>query len=139
MITEIQKLKTMLMPLEEELRMVKGQYSDASKELEISRKTVFSLENKIMTFENDLLKAKQSEEHLHNEIRMLKDRHQGELKERDDQISQLTIQIRELNVKIGDFSSKEDASVVRAQLNKVIKDKEDEFKVEMQKLLLKIK
>jgi chromosome segregation ATPase len=139
MITEIQKLKTMLMPLEEELRMVKGQYSDASKELEISRKTVFSLENKIMTFENDLLKAKQSEEHLHNEIRMLKDRHQGELKERDDQISQLTIQIRELNVKIGDLSSKEDASVVRAQLNKVIKDKEDEFKVEMQKLLLKIK
>jgi predicted nucleic acid-binding Zn-ribbon protein len=103
--------------------MVKGQYSDSSKELEISRKTVFSLENKIMTFENDLLKAKQSEEHLHNEIRMLKDRHQGELKERDDQISQLTIQIRELNVKIGDFSSKEDASVVRAQLNKVIKDK----------------
>jgi hypothetical protein len=52
-VTEIQKLKTILMPIEEELRMVKGQYIDASKELELSRKTVFSLENKIMTFEND--------------------------------------------------------------------------------------
>lgn len=115
------------MPIEEELRMIKGQYADSSKELELSRKTVFSLENKIMTFENDLLKFKQTEENLHNEIRMLKDRHQGELKEREDINNQLTIQIRELNVKIGEFGSKEDASVVRAQLNKVIKEKQEGF------------
>ena len=58
MTIEIQKLRTMLLPLEEELRMLKISYSEATKELDASRKSVFALENKIMIFENDIQKAK---------------------------------------------------------------------------------
>jgi hypothetical protein len=62
MTIEIQKLKTMLIPIEEELRIIKISYTDATRELDASRKSVFAFDNKIMTLENDLQNSKRSEE-----------------------------------------------------------------------------
>jgi len=47
--------------------MLKISYHDTMKELEVSRKTVFSLEAKIMTLEGDLFKAKSFED-LYKEL-----------------------------------------------------------------------
>jgi chromosome segregation ATPase len=54
MTIEIQKLRTMLIPIEEELRIIKISYTDSTRELDACRKSIFAYDNKIMTFENDL-------------------------------------------------------------------------------------
>jgi anaerobic ribonucleoside-triphosphate reductase len=51
-----------LIPIEEELRIIKISYTDATRELDASRKSVFAFDNKIMTLENDLQNSKRSEE-----------------------------------------------------------------------------